>query len=257
MSVARAIVVIIIWAIIGFGNAQGQTYIVGVERIKYAPYYDHDNAQEYVGFAREVLQMFAELKGHTLVFKILPIKHLYYDFFREELDFKFPDNPYWQSARRKELAIYYSDPVVNFIDGIMVLPENKGKGVHKLSNIGLIGGFTPRSYLDLIEAGKIAVIENFHVKGLLKQVLNKHIDGAYVNISVAKYQLRNTLKQENSLVFDPDLPHMNGSYYLSSIKHPKVVAAFNKFLQSHAKQINALKRKHGLDINKGVDLNTK
>lgn len=74
------------------------------------------------------------------------------------------------------------------------------------------------------------------------------IDGAYINIAVARHQLKTQLKQTGALVFDPDLPYIQSNYYLSTIKFPNVVEEFNGFLMKEAKQINDLKKKYGILI---------
>ncbi len=245
---SRAFILIIIFSLVGHAQTQAQIYTIGVENIKYLPYYDHENNEEYIGFARDILDMFAKHGGYSFVYEVLPLNRLRNDFLDKKIDFKFPDNPYWKSERRVGVNINYSEPVVGFIDGLMVLPENKGKSESALKNIGVVAGFTPWSYFDLIESGKISVTENESVTGILKQVINNRIDGSYLNVSVAKYQLSETLKLDHALVFDPDLPHTKSSYYFSSIKHPGVIKEFNRFLVSQKVEIDKLKKKYEIDI---------
>ncbi|MGO0307996.1 hypothetical protein ACTL6P_15590 [Endozoicomonas acroporae] len=45
----------------------------------------------------------------------------------------------------------------------------------------------------------------------------------------------------DALVFDPGLPHTRGTYHLSTIKYPGIVARFNEFLQEQAEQVADLK----------------
>ncbi|MBI1835277.1 MAG: hypothetical protein HYR92_05935 [Burkholderiales bacterium] len=87
-----------------------------------------------------------------------------------------------------------------------------------------------RELLDAFAKSKGYMFENDSFVSLLKQAQLKRVDGAYINIEVAKYQLKEVLHQPGSLVFDPDLPHTKDYYYLSSVKHPKIIQEFNAFL---------------------------
>ncbi|UUZ54515.1 hypothetical protein LP419_40425 [Massilia sp. H-1] len=77
--------------------------------------------------------------------------------------------------------------------------------------------------------------------------LAQALDGAYINVEVAKYQLREMLHQPDSLVFDPDLPHTKDFYYFSSVKHPKVIQEFNTFLATEVVQYEQIRKKLGIE----------
>lgn len=235
-------------AIATLGTLQARDFTIGVEDIDYLPYYGREQGR-YIGYAREVLDLFAQQSGHRFSYEARPVRRLYLEFMkRGELDFKFPDSPGWKASQRQGVSIHYSEPVAEYIDGLMVRPENKGKrGVDELKQIGTVSGFTPWSYLDLIKAGRIRVAENSSTTGVLKQVLKKRVDGAYINVAVAKHQLRAIIRLERGLVFDPTLPHIKSSYLLSSIKHPEVITQFAAFLRTRKDDIAALKRKYSID----------
>lgn len=247
-----AIVLSLSLALPGLATSQGRSFSIGVEEISYLPYYglpENRDSRQYSGYAREVLDLFAKQMGYSFSYEPRPIKRLYLEFMeRGELDFKFPDSPDWKASTRRGVSIHYSDPVAEYIDGLMVLPQNKGKrGVDRLERIGTVSGFTPWSYLELIREGKIRVAENPSTIGVLKQVLKRRIDGAYINVAVAKHQLRTVLSSEDALVFDPSLPHIESAYLLSSIKHPQIIAEFNEFLRTRRNAIDALKGKYRID----------
>jgi len=210
-----------------------QTFFsIGVEAQKYYPQYDNENGIEYFGFSRDLLDMFAKEKHYKFVYKIRPVKRLFYDFVEKlEVDFKYPDNPYWQSDIKKGKNIAYSDSVVRYIDGVVVLAENKSMDLSSFRTLGTIRGFTPYPYLDLIAQKKIKLSENSNFISLLKQVLAGRITGAYSNISVARYNIKEHLKKSDEIVFNPTLPHIKDSYFLSSITYPTVITEFNSFLK--------------------------
>ena len=221
---------------------------LGVENIRYYPQYTTINDQ-YEGYAAEVFKLFSRHSQHQFDFQPLPVKRLYRFFFEGEVDFKYPDNPYWGfSEERKKTLVTYSEPVVDYIDGCMVLRENLGKGKNSIKVLGTMRGFTPFEYLDDIKAGNIELSENSSFAGLLRQALRKRIDCAYINIAVARYQLNTVLKKPEQLAFDPDLPHTRSSYSLASIKRPDVIAEFNRFMKVKADAIKLLRDKFDVGI---------
>ncbi|MCP4024182.1 MAG: transporter substrate-binding domain-containing protein [Desulfobacteraceae bacterium] len=222
-----------------FAQAQ-TTYTVGVENLNYFPYYSIDEG-EYFGFARAFLDFFAKEKGIKFEYKPLPIKRLWNDFLKEKLDFKFPDHQYWNGDAKKGINIIYSEPVVGYIDGVMVKPDKKNITVDQFKKLGTVSGFTAWDFLDLIKAKKVEVSQNSSFIGLLKQALIGRVDGAYINISVAQHQLETKLKTPNALVFASKLPHTKSAYLTSTIKHPEIIEALNQFLKSHKDQINQIK----------------
>jgi ABC-type amino acid transport substrate-binding protein len=229
--------------------AQQTIFTVGVEAQKYYPQYDNENGKVYFGFARDLLDMFAKEKGYQFIYKIRPVKRLFVEFVqKKEFDFKYPDNPVWQSQIKKGEKVVYSDSVVKYIDGVIVLTENKSKNVSTFKNLGTVRGFTPYPFLDLIQQKKVVLSENNNFISLLKQVLAKRIDGAYSNVSVAAYSIKEVLKKPGTLVFNPNLPHIKDSYYLSSIKQPKIILEFNQFLKDKKSQIDQLKQKFNVGL---------
>ncbi len=210
--------------------AQNKDYIVGVENVFYFPHFVYEN-HRYGGFAREILDAFAKRGGYTFEYKARPVARLFLEYLKmDEFDFKYPDNSCWQIDMKKNKEVIYSQPVVKYLDGVMMLAERKGRGVKHLKTIGTIRGFTPWDYLDLIKVGKVDINESNGIIPLIKMTLIERIDGAYINVDIARYQLENSFHKPNALVFDPDLPHTKSFYHLSSIKHPEIIEEFDKFL---------------------------
>lgn len=219
-------------------------YVIGVENIKYYPHYSVEKG-EYVGYAREVFDLFASKKGYKFTYKPLPIKRLFNDFLNGSLDFKYPDNPYWQKGLKEGKNVLYSKSVTEYIDGVMVKTENRGSV--KLKKLGTVMGFTPWEFLSQIEKKEIVVKENKSFDNLLKQTIAGRVDGAYINTSIAKYNLEKT-KSSGKLIFDKTLPFTKSSYLISTMKHPKILKEFNQFLKSNEKEIGLLKRKYKIEL---------
>lgn len=232
--------------------AQSQTrkFIVGVEQIDYLPFYGNEN-DKYTGYAREFFDAFAKEKGYILHYKILPVKRLYLEFFENTIDFKFPDSPFWQQEAKKDQKIHYSNPVCEYIDGLMIHKDNLAMTAERLSVIGTVRGFTAWDYLDMISSGRLQLNENNSLQGLLQQIEMKRIDGGYVNIAVAEKACKDS-GSEGNLVFADKLPHTRGAYLCSTIKYPEIIAELNSFIESRQDIINELLVKYKIETAKKI-----
>jgi polar amino acid transport system substrate-binding protein len=246
----RTFMAAVVLYVLTLTDAIADNLVIGVETTQYYPQYQYKNG-EYIGYARDVLDLFAKNSGHTFSYKALPIKRLIEAYIDGEVDLKYPDNAFWSADAKAGKNITYSEPVVQYIDGTLVLPANMGKGVTSMKRLGTIRGFTPFDYFPQIKAGSINVTENNNLDSLLKQLENQRIDGAYFNVAVAYYHLRNVAKTPDAAIFDASLPHTKSAYAISSINRPDIVKQFNQFLTSHAKEIAALKAKY--QVEQGVE----
>lgn len=233
----------------GPAASAGKTYTIGVENLDYYPVYAVKDGA-YVGYGREVLDAFAKERGYQFEYKPFPVSRLFAVFFQGQVDFKFPDNPYWQGDLRAGKNIAYSGSVVNYIDGALVRPEMKDAGPDKVKTLVTVAGFTPWAWMDLIKNKQVTLRENTDFTALAQQVIAKRVDAAYASVAVVNYQLDNILKTPGALVFNSRLPHSRDSYFLSTMKHPEVIAEFDAWQKSRADFIRALKKKYGVE--KGV-----
>jgi len=173
------------------GKAAGNVYVIGVENIQYYPLHSTTPEGEYIGFAREVLDAFAHEQGYTFQYKPMPVNRLFATYFGDDsLDFKYPDNPKWQSERRKGGKLSYSTPIVVSQEGALVLPEHLGRPYKQVKSLGTMLGFTPWPYLPSIEDKSISLSTSGNFDSLLRLALSGHIDAVYMNVDVANYQLQ-------------------------------------------------------------------
>ncbi|MBF0442572.1 MAG: transporter substrate-binding domain-containing protein [Oligoflexales bacterium] len=232
--------------ICGSAFSKNKTFTIGVEDIDYYPHYKSEKGV-YSGYAEEVLTKFAKSRGYDFKYVPLPVTRLFRNFLTtQEVDFKYPDNPYWSAEMRKS-KVYYSKSVVDYKEGVAVLPKNQGKGLTSLKKMGIVHGFTAFEYLDKIKAGEIKVEENDSFSGLLQQAVRERIDGAYSEVGVLNYFNKEVFKKP-VLVFDDSLPHLQSSFFLSSIKYPEVIEEMNKFLVEEKKFVEEMKRKYSLTL---------
>lgn len=230
--------------------AASRDLVVGVEELDYFPVYAVQNGQ-YVGAAREILDAFASANGYTLVYRPLPIKRLFAELLSGGIDLKFPDHPHWGEDVKKGRVLSYSRPVIRYIDGVLVAPENLNKGADAVHTLGTVSGFTPFAWLDRVKAGTVQVKENPRLELLLKQVFMERLDGAYASVAVANHMLDNVLHNPGALVFDAHLPHSRDAYVLSSLSHAPVVAEFDAWMAANAATVKAIKDRYGAE--KGID----
>lgn len=229
-------------------------FTIGVEELKFYPVSDVKE-NRYCGYFREFLDLFAQSRGYKFEYKPRPIKRLLNEFSNQKLDFKMPDNPNWSSSLKKGQKIIYSGSILDYIDGIFVLPNNKGDK-SKLRIVGTILGFTPKALFPYIRSGSILIYENSNYEGLIRQAILKRVDGIYVPVIMTRYYLANVLKKPNILIFDNERPYTKGSYRLSTIKHPKIINEIDLFIERNREKINLLKEKYKVIINvKGTSVN--
>lgn len=227
--------------------AAAKDYVVGVEELDYLPIYGIRDGR-YSGAAREILDRFAADRGHSFTYRPLPIKRLFSELAGGMIDFKFPDNPYWNPDAKKGKPVVYSQPAIRYVDGVLVVPDNRDKGPDAIAVLGTVSGFTPFAWLDRIGAGKTKLEENSSLPLLLKQAATGRIDGAYANVAVANHHLAAT---PGALVFAPNMPHTKDGYMLSTTRHPAIVAEFDQWLASNRAVVEEIKRRY--DAEKGID----
>ncbi len=245
----RILIALALWLAAFPAQAEGPAYVVGVEQLDYFPLYAVREGR-YVGAAREILDAFAADAGLRLEYRPLPVKRLYSDLLTGEIDFKFPDSPDWAGEQKRGHRVVYSAPVIEFIDGVMVTPERRGRGLDGFRVLGTVAGFTPFAWLDTIAAGEVTLVENPRFALLLRQVQTGRVDGAYANIAAANHALDAELNMPGALVFDPGLPHARDHYRLSTTRHAEVIAAFDAWLSANPGRVAAIKERLGAE--KGV-----
>ncbi|MBH3342022.1 transporter substrate-binding domain-containing protein [Pseudomonas mendocina] len=218
---------------------------VGVELQPYQPYSDVQDG-EYRGYARDLLDAFAAEYGYRFVYTPLPVRRLLSDFLADRVDLKFPDHPQWNADQKAGHNVHYSHPAAPYIDGILVKPQHLGQGMQRIELLGTQNGFTPWPYLPEIRTGRIQLIQANQIESLLRMAGSDRVDAVYLNPRVVAHQLEQMGMAAGSLVFDPQLPHVEDHYYLSSIRHPQLIEAFNRFLAERAEQVAAIRLRHGL-----------
>ncbi|BAN47649.1 ABC transporter substrate-binding protein [Metapseudomonas resinovorans] len=230
-------------------GALAQSYVVGVEKQSFQPHYWLGEQGEYQGFARDLLDLFARDAGLDIQYRPLPVNQLTGQLLDGGIDFKYPDNANWAGDLKAGKDIVYSQPVVNYVDGVLVAPKRLGQGVEQLRRLAVVDGWTPWTYQERIDDGQTQVVGSDDLGRMVRQALKQEADGAYYNVVVATYYLDNIRARPGALVFDPSLPHTRGTFNLSSLRHPELIARFDRFLAEHRQEVEALKARYRVEAN--------
>lgn len=225
-------------------NAAAQEFVIGVEEIDYLPYYQVDKQGEYGGFSRDLLDAAAEELGVTFVYRPLPIQRLYRELLSGEIDFKYPDNELWSRVDRTKYEITYSDPVVGYIDGVLLNAEADFT-LEDFTKVGFVRGFGPWTLRSKIDAGEISATELNSLRSLLKLLEKGRFQGAYFNVAVAQHLSESASFQ--TLKFAEHLPHDKSNYRMSTLKHKELLQTLNEFLVSD--EANSIRSNYGLAVN--------
>ena len=223
-----------------------KAYVIGTEDIQYYPHYGKKiySSLEFSGFARELLDIFSKSTQIDFNYKPLPINRLYAELITSQIiDFKYPDNPNWQTLTKDGQELIYSQPISYYIDGTFVHKDSEQLSIDNIRSIGVIRGFTPEVYLEKIRNKKIFVYEYSRSDDLIKALMKKRIDAIYINVDVGNYQLD---KLKANVVWNNNLPYIVGNYHLSTIHYPEVIDRLNLFLSSNEKLIKGLIEKYKL-----------
>lgn len=212
-----------------------RSYTVGIGNADYFPVWGVQRDGSYHGIGPDMLNAFAKAKGIRLVFVPLPLKRAVEYLVGGEVDFKFPDNPTWDSSQKGQKTIYYSDPMAAYTEGVMVTPERRGLGVYGLHILGAPLGLSLSAYEQRIVSGQLYASYITDIDTLLTITIRGRTEGAYLDVAVAEYLLTKMGKTQ-ALVFDEDLPSVSDYYYLSSIQYPELIEAFNAYMASSMSQ---------------------
>lgn len=221
-------------------------YVVGVENIDYRPY-QSGHTGVFEGFGRELLDAFAEAEHFDLDYLPLPPSRLLPSLLRGQIDFKYPDDPAWAAARREGHEIRYSNPIVGYVDGTLVLPRYLGRPVNEIRALGTVVGFTPIAWLSRLRRGQVSLLENASFAALFQQVTNRRVDAAYANVAVVRDQSMRLFGRPDALRFDPDLPSVRGEYRLSTLRHAEVIDRLDAWMRAESELVARLVRRAGLD----------
>jgi polar amino acid transport system substrate-binding protein len=216
------------------------TFIVGVQSNNEYPLYNFNQKDGFEGIFKKVLEDFAIEHKIKFIYKTLPKREMLRAFLDGEIDFRFPDNPFWSSAIKRSKKVIYSEPVHYYIEGIFTRKEKNFHNLEKIKSLGIVGDVVPWSLYHYLEARKMTITKSNNCKLLIKELIDGDIEAAYCNYHVANYYIEKFALQK-TIEFATDLPYVDDYYYLSTIKHSQILTKFNLWIE---KNRNKLKKEY-------------
>ncbi len=218
----------------------------GVEITDYSPYYYLDHKHRYQGAARDVFDLFANSLNITTTYEPMTVPRLFNEFFKGNVDLKFPDNPLWYASSKSDLDVFYSDPIFQVSESLLVLDESpKEIAAQNIKQVGSISGFTLPGIAKHIANDKFEMVHTQKIEQLIHMLVSGRVQGVYFNEEVA-LNLAKGMYPEQELKRHPKFPAFTYAYHLSSIKYPDLIKRFNDFLISHSAQVTKIKKRYGL-----------
>lgn len=221
-----------------------KVYTVGVEDYEnFLPYSEYKN-EVYGGLGRAILDAFARQQGIQFDYQVYPLARRDQMMVDGKFDFAYPDNPHWVENLKAGKRISYA-AMLEYTDGVLVRPENKGLGLDQLKILGVPVGFTAYPYLKRVaqQAMEVTIVNDYDA--LYRMLALARVDGAYMNIHIARYYWLKIKKTDQvPLVYDPGLPHDSGYWYLSTLKHSQLIVAFKSFMENNPALIASLKKQY-------------
>lgn len=169
-------------------KSNAQEFYVGVEDVPYYPLFEFKSDRNT--FSKELLDSFAASKGYTFIYVPLPIKRFDKWLLEEKIDFKFPDNSRWYPDPSLKNKYTFSDSVIKLVAGTTVLKSSLNKSETEFKSVGTLLGFYPTTWIKQIESGQVKLHEDISTKILVRQLLEKHVDGIDIEPSVIQYYLK-------------------------------------------------------------------
>jgi len=231
--------------------ADKPVYSIGVENIDYYPHYAFGHRKS--SFSKELLELFFKQENIKIKFVPLPIKRFNQWYTKDKIDFKYPDNAEWRTNDSSRFKIIYSDIVISYIAGTVVLNSNANLSTENIKKLGTITGFHPTLWINRINKKETKLVEDNNVISVMRLLIHGIVDGINLDYSVINFHLKQ-IDKEKLLIMNESLPHKKTNFHLSTVKYPKVIKKFNVFLKNNEALIKRLKNKHGI-IDDPFDLN--
>jgi len=219
----------------------------GVEITDYSPYYFLDEKQRYQGAAREIFDLFSEDIKHAPHYNAMPVPRLFSEFVKGNVDLKFPDNPLWSGSLGTKVKVFYSAPVFQINETLLVLKQATGEiPQNEILKVGTILGFSVPGIAKSVANNKFETVKTKEVEQLIHMLMSQRVQAVYFNESVAM-ALAKKMYPSKKLTQHSQYPPFQYAYHLSSINHPELIDAFNSFLISHSEQVAEIRQRYGLN----------
>ncbi|WP_148716535.1 substrate-binding periplasmic protein [Chitinolyticbacter meiyuanensis] len=230
------------WALIWPATCSAGQYLIAVEALDFSPFYD-GAGREYRGYARDLLDAFSRRYHHRFTYVALPVERLYLEFYsKRRYDFKFPDNPRWQTALKAGLTPRYSAPAVTVTESLMVRPAQRDIGFNQIDTIATVRGFSAWPFRS---DPWLKIVYADSTESLVNMLLGGRVDGIFFAEDSITHYLARTGRHGLAVRADR-ITHYHPEFSLATLKHPEVIEQFNAFLAEEQTLIQSLQAKYGI-----------
>ncbi|NQZ86174.1 MAG: hypothetical protein HRT54_01175 [Colwellia sp.] len=233
-------------ALILFFNQKlkAQEFIIGVEDVYYYPLFEFKTKRET--YAKELLNKFAASRGYKFTYLPLPIKRFDKWLLEEKIDFKYPDSSRWYPDPSLKSKYTFSQPTIKLVAGTTVLKSFLKQNTSEFTSLGTLLGFYPTTWIEQIKSGDVKLYEDVSTKILVRQLLEKNVDGIDIEPSVISYYLKELGESSDIVTIDKRFRYDVYAFHFSTIKYPKVIKEFNEFLNTNKTLLSELNRKYNI-----------
>ena len=237
----KRIFVFLLFLILLMPAAHAGTYKIGVEYGSYMPYFGQEDGK-FKGLSKDILDLYAQDRGHKFIYVPLPIPRLNKSFHAGQIDFRYPDNKNWADPTAPS-GIIYSDKVMSTTAGILTLSHDPAPSLPE--TLGIIRGFHPIEYKKEIDAGDVQLVQVVNLEALIRMGQHERVPAIYGDVLVVKTHLIEQNLNPEMFHFQKSLAHSEHSYHLSTYKHDWLIKDFNIWLAENKPRIKALRLKNG------------
>jgi ABC-type amino acid transport substrate-binding protein len=220
-------------------------YVVGLPDTQLYPQY-WNLSGKVDGYLPRILERFAAESGMRWELRAQPIKRYYVEFNEGRLDFIAPSNPAW-AERNSRAVITYSDPIMKSRAGFIGITPDFDPA--KIKQVTTLAGYTISFLTDpktLFKDAKVNYVND--VNSAMMVLASKRTDLIYLHHDAAREWIRMSatvkadakLKAKVTFVFHEKYSE-EFDYCLASIRYPKVIEAFNRWLREHPQILEEVK----------------
>jgi ABC-type amino acid transport substrate-binding protein len=192
------------------------------------------------GYLPRILQRFSADAGINWQLKAQPIRRYYVEFKEGRLDFIAPSNRAWAEGNSQE-PIIYSDPFMKSRAGFIGLTPELDPA--RVKQITTLAGYTisfltnPKSPLQGVKVNYVN-----DVNSAMKVLASRRTDLIYLHYDAAREWIRlNEGGRPRTHYHFHEKYSEEFDYCLATIRHPKIIESFNRWLREHPKVLDEVK----------------
>ncbi|HYX33706.1 MAG TPA: hypothetical protein VE954_11380 [Oligoflexus sp.] len=202
----------------------------------YPQYWNHAGKLE--GYLPALLRRFAAEAGIVLDLRFYPVRRYVSEFKEERLDFITPSNPLW-SENSSKFKVQYSISFMQSRAGFIGLTSQLHPA--HIKDVTTLAGYTV-SFLSDKSTGFKDVKLNYvnSIDSAMMILIARRTDLVYLHFDAVQEWLRKQQRVKEPVHFHEKYSEL-WDYHLATIKHPGIIADFNRWLQKKPNAVDEAK----------------